>query len=163
MNIQHIYIYALQREFEGKRFFEQNADRLSHSTAVQAFKTLAGEEQKHIEFIQNQLDALERGHAPDLKFGQELAQAGFFVERATSELLDQTVAEAMVPDLPVLRMAYLIERDFAEFYEMAAQKFEGEPNLVLLMLANWERGHERLFKYLHDQAFERYAQMPWGG
>jgi len=34
---------------------------------------------------------------------------------------------------------------------------------VLEMLATWERGHEKLFKYLHDKAFEEYAQMPWGG
>lgn len=163
MNIQKIYTYALQREYEGKRFFEENAQRLSHATAVQAFKTLAQEEQKHIEFIQSQLEALEKGDSPQVDFGQELEKAGFFVDRATSEMLDQTVAEAMVADLPVLRMAYLIERDFAEFYEMAASRAQGEPKQVLNMLANWERGHERLFRYLHDQAFEQYAQMPWGG
>ena len=78
-------------------------------------------------------------------------------------MLDQTVAEAMVPDLPILRMAYLIERDFAEFYETMAGKLDGAPRQVLLMLANWERAHERLFRYLHDQAFEKYSEMPWGG
>ena len=78
-------------------------------------------------------------------------------------MLDQTVIEAMVPDMAVLRTAYLIERDFAEFYEMAAKKATGEAQRVLTMLAAWERGHERLFKELHDKAFEEYAQMPWGG
>jgi rubrerythrin len=78
-------------------------------------------------------------------------------------MLDQTMLEAMVPDLPVLRTAYLIERDFADFYEMAAGKSEGEAKEVLQMLAQWERGHERLFKRLHDTAFEEYAEMPWGG
>jgi hypothetical protein len=24
-------------------------------------------------------------------------------------------------------------------------------------------GHERLFKRMHDKAFEQYADMPWGG
>ena len=95
--------------------------------------------------------------------GATLDEAGFFSQRAETEMIDQTMAEAMVPDLPVLRMAYLIERDFAEFYEMAAGKAEGAEREILLMLANWERGHERLFKQLHDQAFEEYAQMPWGG
>jgi rubrerythrin len=57
----------------------------------------------------------------------------------------------------------LIERDFAEFYETAADKSEGVPKQVLEMLARWERGHEKLFKQLHDQAFEKYANMPWGG
>jgi hypothetical protein len=32
----------------------------------------------------------------------------------------------MVADLPILRMAYLIERDFAEFNQHAAREAEGE-------------------------------------
>ena len=163
MNIRKIYDYALQREYEGKRFFEQNAERLSHAAAVGAFEQLALEEAKHIEFIQAQIDALQKGGVADIALGEALEKEGFFSQRAESEMLDQTVIEAMVPDLPVLRMAYLIERDFAEFYEMAASKADGEAKEVLSMLANWERGHERFFKQLHDQAFEDYAQMPWGG
>lgn len=163
MNLHKIYQYALQREYEGKRFFEENANRLSHAAAVGAFRMLAAEEQKHIEFIQSQIDALDAGQSPSAAMGAVLEKEGFFSQRAASEMLDQTVLEAMVPDLPVLRTAYLIERDFAEFYEMAAQKSEGEAKQVLEMLARWERGHERLFKRLHDEAFEQYAQMPWGG
>jgi rubrerythrin len=163
LDIRKIYEYALQREYEGKRFFEQNAGRLSHAAAVGAFKNLAAEEQKHIEFIQNQIQALDQGQSPSAAMGVALEKEGFFSQRAVSEALDQTVIEAMVPDLPVLRTAYLIERDFAEFYEMAAGKSEGEARQVLQTLATWERGHERLFKYYHDKAFEEYAQMPWGG
>ena len=163
MDIRKIYEYALQREHEGKHFFAQNAERLSHAAAVGVFKQLAAEEQKHIEFIQAQIDALDKGEAPDTAIGIELQEEGFFSQRAESEMLDQTMLEAMVPDLPVLRTAYLIERDFADFYEMAAKKSEGEAKEVLQMLAQWERGHERLFKRLHDTAFEEYAEMPWGG
>ena len=163
MDIRKIYEYALQREYEGKRFFEQNAGRLSHAAAVGAFKQLALEEQKHIEFIQSQIEALDKGETPTVAVGLELNKAGFFSQRAQTEQIDQTVAEAMVPDLPVLRMAYLIERDFAEFYATAAAKAQGEARQVLDMLATWEHGHEKLFKYLHDKAFEQYAEMPWGG
>ena len=163
MDIRKIYEYALQREYEGKRFFEENAGRLSHAAAAGAFKQLALEEQRHIEFIQSQIAALDKGQAPNLALGLELNKAGFFSQRAQTEQIDQTVAEAMVPDLPVLRMAYLIEHDFADFYAMAAAKAQGEARQVLDMLAKWERGHEKLFKYLHDKAFEQYAEMPWGG
>ena len=163
MDIRKIYEYALQREYEGKRFFEENAARLSHAAAVGAFKTLAGEEQKHIEFIQQQLALYNAQAQPDVSQGAAWEAAGFFSQRAISEALDQTVFEAMVPDLPVLRMAYLIERDFAEFYEMAARQAEGDARPALEMLARWERGHEKLFKLFHDRAFEEYAQMPWGG
>ena len=163
MDVSKIFEYALQREYEGKRFFEMNAGRLSHASAVGAFKRLAAEEQKHIEFIQRQIDLLDKGQSSSTTLGEEMEKAGFFSGRADSEMIDQTVSEAMVPDLPVLRMAYLIERDFAEFYDQASLKTEGEARRVLQMLAAWEHAHERLFKELHDRAFEEYAQMPWGG
>lgn len=163
MDIHKIYEYALQREYEGKRFFEENAGRLKHAAAVSAFKVLAGEEQKHIEFITKQIDLLGENRFSSTEMGEAMEKAGFFSQRAHSELLDQTVLEAMVPDLPVLRMAYLIERDFSEFYEMAANKADGDAQNVLGMLARWERIHEALFKEFHDKAFEQYAQMPWGG
>jgi rubrerythrin len=162
MDIRKIFEYALSREYEGKRFFEENAKRLSHAAAVNAFLQLAQEEQKHINFIQNQISVFE-GNAGEKDYGLMLEQGGFFSQRAQSEYIDQSVAEAMVPDLPVLRMAYLIERDFAEFYESTANQAEGEPKKVLTMLSHWERGHERLFKQFYDKAFEEYSKMPWGG
>ena len=58
---------------------------------------------------------------------------------------------------------YLIERDFVEFYTMAAQKFTGLAHEALMNLAEWEKSHEEIFKRLHDEAFEEYAGMPWGG
>jgi rubrerythrin len=162
MDIKKIYQYALSREYEGKRFFEENANRLSHAAAVNAFKQLAEEEQKHINFIQNQIAILE-GQVSDTDYGLALEQTGFFSQRAQSEYIDQSIAEAMVPDLPVLRMAYLIERDFAEFYESTANQVDGDAKRVLTMLSQWERGHERLFKHFYDKAFEEYSNMPWGG
>jgi rubrerythrin len=163
MDIRKILEYALQREYEGKRFFEQNAERLQHAAAAGAFRRLAGEEQKHIDFINGLLNALDKVEPPGADMDTQLDKEEFFSERAASEMLDQTVLESMVPDLPVLRMAYLIERDFAEFYESTAEKAEGEAKEALEMLGRWERGHERFFKRLHDTAFEEYAQMPWGG
>lgn len=163
MDIRKIYTYALQREHEGKRFFAENAERMAHAAAAGAFRQLAAEEQKHIEFIQHQIDALDKNEPGSSAMGAALEKEGFFSQRAASELLDQTIIEAMVPDLPVLRTAYLIERDFADFYAMAAEKVEGEARKVLQMLAAWERGHEAFFKSIHDKAFEEYAQMPWGG
>ena len=163
MDLRKIYEYALSREYEGKRFFEENASRLKHAAAVQAFKQLAEEEQKHIDFIRAQIAALDKGGDQAEPAVHEMEDAGYFTMRALSEGIDQSVAEAMVPDLPVLRMAYLIERDFAEFYAQAAEKAEGRAKEVFQRLTNWERGHERLFKQYHDRAFELYSQMPWGG
>jgi rubrerythrin len=162
MNVQRIYEYALQREREGMDFFQRNAERMSHAAAVEIFRKLADEERKHIEFIRGLLEALEGGQSA-LETGIELEPTDLISQRAELERLDQTTLESMVPDLTVLRVAYLIERDFAEFYEMAAQKVEGEDSEALTMLARWERGHEQLFKGLHDKLLEEYMNMPWGG
>ena len=160
MDIIKILEYALEREYEGKRFFRENASRLQNAAAAGAFKAIAEEEQKHIDFIAAQIAALDAGVTAEYP---AMPNTGFFAERAEGEHIEIAVSESMVADLPVLRMAYLIERDFAEFYAMAASKAEGEAKKVLEMLAHWETGHERLFKRLHDQAFEKYADMPWGG
>lgn len=160
MDIKKILEYALQREYEGKRFFEQNASRLQNAASAGAFKAIALEEQRHIEYIQSHLQALAKdAPSPTL----ELPTTGFFADRADSESIIDTVTESMVADLPVLRMAYLIERDFSEFYAQAASQAEGEAKKTLEMLAQWEAGHERLFKSMHDKAFEEYSGMPWGG
>ena len=136
---------------------------MHHAAARGAFVQLAGEEQKHIDFIQRLLEALDKGEPASQVVLDLQSEDDFFSQRAISEGVEQTILEAMVPDLPVLRMAYLIERDFAEFYELAASKTEGEARRVLQMLGHWERGHEQLFRLFHDKAFERYANMPWGG
>jgi rubrerythrin len=162
MDIKRIYEYALQREHEGKNFFESSAERMSHAAAAGIFRRLADEEQKHIEFIEGLLQALDTGRTKpgtDTDFESE----DRFAKHAESEMLDQTVIESMIPDVAILRMAYLIERDFAEFYEMAAEKAEAEAKTALAALGRWERGHERLFKELHDRVFQEYAEMPWGG
>ena len=163
MDVHAVLTYALQRELEGRDFFESNAKRMAHAAAASIFRRLVGEERKHIEFVEAMLDRLgASGEA--LVDVTETGDAGsFFAARAQSESLDQTTMEAMVPDLPVLRMAYLIERDLSEFYEMVAAKSQGDVKRALNMLAGWERTHEKLFKDLHDRLFEEYAQMPWGG
>jgi rubrerythrin len=162
MNLRRVYEYALQREREGKSFFQTNAQRMSHAAAAGIFRRLADEEQKHIDFIERLLASLDKGEA-GTQPGPELEQEDRFSKRAESEMLDQTVIESMIPDVAILRMAYLIERDFAEFYETSASRAEGEAKTALTALARWERGHERLFKDLHDRVFEEYAEMPWGG
>ena len=160
MNVQKIYEYALQREEEGYRFFSDNAAKASHAAAAQVFAKLAEEELRHITFIKNlinnQQDAADSSSA-------DLQGDGWFEERARKEFLDQTLIESMIPDVAVLRTAFLIERDLSEFYEQAAAKTEGRDKAALAQLARWERGHEAFFKELHDRIFQEYTQMPWGG
>lgn len=160
MNVQKIYEYALQREKEGYQFFKSNADKSSHATVAGVFKRLAAEELKHIEYIQGLISGSDDQVA---KTAAALEGDDWFESRAKEELLDQSVIESMIPDVAVLRTAYLIEKDLSEFYENAAGKADGKAKSALSLLAKWERGHESFFKELHDKIFQEYTQMPWGG
>ena len=78
---------------------------------------------------------MEKGQVPSGELGASMEKKGFFSQRAHYEFLNQTLLEAMVPDLPVLHTAYLIERDFAEYYANVAAQAEGPAKQVLEMLA----------------------------
>jgi rubrerythrin len=162
MDLHKIYEYALAREREGRDFFRRHAERMPHAAAAGAFRALAAEEEQHIAYIQGLLRALD-GEAPAVEPPAALDGEGLFAERAGRELLEQTVVESMIPDVAVLRTAYLIERDFVEFYQRMAERTEGEASAALQRLADWERSHAELFERLHDEVFEQYAGMPWGG
>ncbi|MHB9034234.1 MAG: ferritin-like domain-containing protein [Anaerolineae bacterium] len=162
MDLVKVYEYALQREYEGRDFFNANAAKMGSQAAVGIFKKLAAEEEKHITFISDILTRVRSGQTT-AGVDEPLPDQTLFGARAASEQIDQTVIESMTPDVTILRMAYLIERDFAEFYEMTAAKAEGDAKEALQRLAAWERGHEKLFKELHDRVYEEYMQMPWGG
>lgn len=155
--------YALEREREGFAFFSSHAERAQYAAVVGIFRRLAEEEQGHIRFIE-QLIATQAGQSPST--AEPMAgvhESSFFTARAISEMIEQTTTEAMVPDLPVLRMAFLIERDLAEFYDSMAARAEGGTRQALQRLADWEREHERLFRTIHDRVFAEYSGMPWGG
>jgi rubrerythrin len=164
MDLRKILNYALEREREGYEFFSGHAKKSQHASVVGVFRQLAVEEQGHIRYIEHLLAGLSGavGQPPDLS-ALDFHDASFFSERAASEMIEQTTVEAMVPDLPVLRMAFLIERDLAEFYGNLAPQAEGEARRAFERLAAWEREHERLFKTLHDKVLAEYSGMPWGG
>lgn len=160
MNLQKIFEYALQREKEGYAFFKGNADKATHAAAAQVFQKLADEELKHIEYIKS---LMSTENDDGVQTDAMLEVEGWFEERAEEELLDQSLIESMIPDVAVLRTAYLIESDLSEFYEKAASQSTGRAQKAFEKLAGWERGHEAFFKELHDKVFEEYTQMPWGG
>ncbi|MBN1852186.1 MAG: ferritin family protein [Pirellulales bacterium] len=163
MDVNKIFEYALAREREGYEFFSSHAEKAQHAAVIGVFQRLAAEEKAHIRYIERLMADLAGEKLPEDDRTLVDHDKSFFSERAASEMIDQTTIEAMVPDLPVLRMAFLIERDLAEFYSNLAPKAEGEARKALEKLAAWEREHERLFKSLHDKIFAEYSGMPWGG
>jgi rubrerythrin len=164
-NLVKIFEYALNQEETGKSFFQHSLKRMGMGAAVSAFKRLIKEEDKHILFIRKILDDLRESReieGPSQK-NMALEPTNYFDDRARSEFLQECIEGSMVPDVTVFNTAWLIEKDLSEFYEKMANNTEGKAKEVLMMLSDWEKGHEEFFREYRDKLSEIYSKMPWGG
>ncbi|NMA86209.1 MAG: ferritin family protein [Tissierellia bacterium] len=162
---EHALRYAMQMELDGHNFFKEKAETFENPTTKALFLQLAEVEMEHYNFIKRQLESYLE--TDTIELDSEMLnrdEESIFEAREKSEHLDETLKESDIPDLTVLRMAYLIERDYKEFYTKAAEKAEDE-NIKKLFeqLAKWEAGHEKIFKKEYDRRMEEYMNLPWGG
>lgn len=163
-NYESVLRYAMQMELDGYNFFKENAEKFSDPTPGKIFHDLAKIEMEHYKYLENQLNTYLREKTFDLSEEVMKREENIFETREKSEHLGATLQESDIPDLTILRMAYLIERDFKEFYEAAAANAEDEgAKAVFTKLSRWEKGHEDLFKREYDRRMKEYMSLPWGG
>lgn len=162
---EQILKYAMQMELDGYNFFKEKAEKFNNPTTRKLFLDLADVEMEHFNFIKEQLDEYLKTDSFNIESeGFNRDENNIFEAREKSEHIAETLKESDVPDLTVLRMAYLIERDYAEFYRKAAENADDEIAKALFnKLAEWEDGHERLFKSEYDRRMQEYMNLPWGG
>ncbi len=161
---EQIFRYAMQMELDGYNFYKDKAKDMSNPTTEKLFLNLSKTEMEHYKYIENLLNRYIEtdsfGMDPELLDREE----SIFEEREDSEHIDATLQESDIPDITVLRMAYLIERDYKEFYQNAADNIEDkEVKAIFERLSKWEEGHESLFKSEYDRRMKEYMTLPWGG
>lgn len=162
---EQIMRYAMQMELDGYNFFKEKAEMFVNATTKDLFLKLAQAEMGHYDFIKEQLENYMETDSVDVDFEiMDKKERSIFETREKSEHIDETLTESDIPDITILRMAYLIERDYAEFYKKAAEKTDdNDVKKVFEKLAKWEEGHEKLFKEEYDNRMEEYMNLPWGG
>lgn len=161
---EQVIRYAMQMELDGSNFFKENAEKVTKETAKTLFLNLAKSEMEHYEFLKRHLDRYVSGDEFVIEDRFEEINPEIFEERLETEHVEEALKESDVPDITILRMAYLIERDYKEFYEKAAESAD-EPIIKELFetLAVWEAGHETIFKQEYDRRMQEYLRLPWGG
>lgn len=161
---EQIIRYAMEMELNGHKFFIENAEKFSDPTSQALFLKLAKVEMEHYKYLENQLNSIVNTNNLDLSKEVLERDEDIFQSRAESEHIEATLQESQIPDLTILRMAYLIERDYKEFY-MDAAKNADDDNIKALFnkLASWEEGHEEIFKREYDRRMKEYMSLPWGG
>lgn len=161
---EQVIRYAMQMELDGYNFFKDKSEEVLSETSRAIFLELAEVEQEHYEYLKRHLEKYLEGGDFKIEDRSEDMDADIFKTRAEKEYVDEALKESDIPDITILRMAYLIERDFKEFYEKAAEKAD-EPAIKELFetLAKWEATHECIFKKEYDRRMEEYMNLPWGG
>ena len=142
--------YAMNMEQRGKKFYEDAANSVKSKSAKKIFEWLSKMEEDHLNILQTQYKALSKGEVPPEIPQRKEDLPDLYEERKKQEgiVLGE---EDILSDMSVLRMAFLIEQDFANFYKKAAQKAKNfkEKN-VLENLAIWEEGHRDLLSEEYD-------------
>ena len=163
----NILKYAMRMEKDGAEFFRAQSGRFKDATTKGLFEKLANVEESHYDYLEQKLHHYTEGSLNKEAVKEEIldqTESDIFQSRADSEHLNTTLTESDTPDITILRMAYLIEKDFAEFYENARDYVDDESLKELFeQLSTWEKGHESLFKKEYQRLMKEYMTLPWGG
>lgn len=163
-NYESIIRYAMHVEKDGEQNYKDNAQRSDNPTTKRLFLNLADMERDHYKFLKSQLDKYleDKEFTIDEDFIER--EENIFKERQEEEKMETTMRESDIPDISALRTAYLIERDFKEFYQEASDNIEDkELSKIFERLAKWEEGHERMLESEYDRRMKEYMNLPWGG
>lgn len=156
--------YAMEMELNGSDFFKESAEKVNNETAKTLFLNLAESEKEHYEYLKRHLEKYASGDIFEIEDRLEEIDPEIFEQRSEKEHVEEALKESDIPDITILRMAYLVERDYKEFYQNAAEQAD-EPIIKELFetLATWEAGHEVIFKKEYDRRMQEYLSLPWGG
>lgn len=159
-NIKNILKFAMRMEKDAEDFYTYYMERVKSPATRELFKELAAIEKEHYNILKAKFDELGFTEPPisvSWVVDSTFAAKDPHILSDNSEVAGQTENE--VSDLSILRMAYLIENDFAEFYMNAVQAVEDpDAKKFLTTISDWEIKHREMF-------YERYQTLlkkHWG-
>lgn len=145
--VQRILAFAMRMEKDAQEFYSYYADKVSSESLKKLFHELAEIEKNHYEYLNKKHDQLD--------FKEPPLSISWVVDNAFAAVDPHILADSSdlignVPegssDLTIIRMAYLIENDFAEFYMHASEAVDdNNAGEFLRTLAQWEDKHRDMF------------------
>lgn len=146
--VKKILRFGMRLEKQGETFYEYYKDRVKSDRTKELFEELAEMEREHYLLLEEKYNVINT--KDELKViswvvddNQAFSSPMIFGEQAD---LMPDEEDVIISDLAIMRMAYLIESDFAEFYKNASKHVEEEEvKDFLLQLAKWETGHKEVF------------------
>lgn len=148
-----IFKYALAREREGVKFYRERSKEIHVPEVKELFSQLAEMEMDHVYFISKMIEDASREDEIAIS---HIEQKNFFYSRESLELRGIS-ADSLAGDLSALRIAYLIEKDFEDFYKQRAQETSKKEIKDLFdMLSTWEEDHKTTLMGLYESLMKEY-------
>lgn len=154
MSVIDIFRIAHQMEIRGRDFYQQQMDHVKMPVLKEIFWHLVKMEEAHVEYIAGQIEKIE--HSESVEPPAQDNTDNLFVQRMTQQKITTADLKNDLGDYSILRMAYLIEKDFADYYEKSAGLQDDKIlQSIFEMLAAWERGHAEMLKNQLEGIIER--------
>jgi len=159
-NLQKILKFAMRMEKDGENFYSFYYDKVESEELKQLFSSLSEIEREHYNMLKKKYDELSFTDPPQViswVVDNSSTAKDPHILSDNSELIQSP--ESLNSDLMVIRMAYLIENDFSEFYKNAL-KIVDDPEAAsfLKTLAEWEEGHKNMFYSRYQELLKNYWQ-----
>ena len=154
MKIKDVFLMAYNMEVSGMEFYDSQKAKVKSKILKDIFDHLSKMEKGHALFLKTQIENIEQNKGveqlPDAK------DDSIFIERIKQQKIDTATLEDDLGDFSIIRMAYLIEKDFEEFYRKSSEKAdEKDIKDIFNGLAEWEKGHAEMLKGRLEEIIER--------
>ncbi|MCX7708932.1 MAG: ferritin family protein [Clostridia bacterium] len=156
--VQRILNFAMRMEKDAADFYSYYMDKVSSPATRELFHELVETEKQHYGFLKNKYDELGFSEPPlviSWVVDSNFAAKDPHILSINSEVAGDPDVE--VSDLSIIRMAFLIESDFAEFYKNAIEVVvEPDAKNLLKTLADWEEQHKKMFQEKYQKLIKKY-------
>ncbi len=158
--------YAIEMERQGEYFYSSSQARVKSPKAKLTFERLAKMEKGHMELLINQYNSLKNSGT----WGQILEHTekteSFFEHREKTENIHSSEYESALGDISIIRMAYLLENDLAEYYKkMSEDTLDPNGKEIFEMLYKWEIEHRDMlhteYKALMEENWADMGYSPF--
>lgn len=156
--VQKILNFAMRMEKDAADFYSYYVDKVESPSTKALFAELMETEKQHYGFLKNKYDELGYSDPPitiSWVVDNNFAAKDPHILSHNSDVAGDSDVE--ISDLSIIRMAYLIESDFAEFYKNALEIVEDdEAKKMIKTLADWEEQHKKLFHEKYQKLVKKY-------
>ncbi|MDO8548633.1 MAG: ferritin family protein [Ignavibacteria bacterium] len=158
--IKKILEFAMRMEKDAMDFYSFYVDKISSQHLKGIFEELVNIERIHHETLKRKYEELSYEEPPialSWVVDDTSAARDPHILSDSSDLLSYKEDESEQIDLSIIRMAFLIENDFSEFYKHAVSSIEdSDVRKLLMQLSDWENKHKEYFQRKYNNLLKKH-------